>query len=113
MLSYFPELLYLAPFSALLIRIAVAVILGILALDGIRGDNVWARASGVVSGLAALFLFVGALTQPMALIALLAVTESLMRNERALPKSTLWLSLVMSFTLLITGAGPLAFDLPL
>lgn len=113
MLSYFPELLYLAPFSALIIRIAVAVILGTIALRGIRGENTWTRASGVVTGLAALLLFVGALTQPMALIALLAITESLMRNEHALPKSTLWLALVMSFTLLITGAGPLAFDLPL
>lgn len=113
MLSYFPELLYLAPFAALIIRIAVATILGIIALHGIRAENTWTRASGVVTGLAALFLLAGALTQPMALIALLSLVESLARADRPLPKSTLWLALVMSVTLLITGPGPFAFDLPL
>lgn len=113
MLSYFPELLYLAPFSGLLIRVAVAVVLGMIALQGIRAKDTWTRASGVVTGLAALFLFAGALTQPMALIALLSIIESLVRIDRTLPKSTLWLALVMSLTLLLTGPGPFAFDLPL
>ncbi len=113
MLSFFPELLYLAPFSGLLIRIALAVVLGMIALHGVRAENTWTRASGVVTGLAALFLFAGALTQPMALIAILTIAESLLRSDRALPKSTLWLALVMSVTLLVTGPGPFAFDLPL
>ena len=113
MLSYFPELLYLAPFAATLIRVAVAVVLGMIALEYIRTENTWARASGVVSGLAALFLLAGALTQPMALIASLTIIESLARSEKPLPKSTLWLTLIMSLSLLITGAGPFAFDLPL
>ncbi len=112
MLSYFPELLYLAPFAGLLIRIAVAVILGKIALENLRKEDIWTRASGVVTGLAALFLFVGALTQPMALIAILTLIESLARGSST-PKSTLWLTLVMSITLLITGPGPFAFDLPL
>jgi hypothetical protein len=113
MLSYFPELLYLAPFAGVLLRLAVALVLGTLALHALRGENIWMRLSGVVSGLAALFLIAGALTQPMALIALLSIIESLVRGDRALPKSTLGLALVMSVALLITGPGPFAFDLPL
>lgn len=113
MLSFFPELLYLAPFAGFIVRIAVAVVLGAIALHSVRVGNIWTRASGVVSGLAALFLFAGALTQPMALIALLSIGESLLRADRPLPKSTLWLALVMSITLLLTGPGPFAFDLPL
>lgn len=112
MLSYFPELLYLAPFAALMIRIAVAIILGMIAYHGLRAENMWERGSAVVSGLAALFLFVGALTQPMALIAIISIAESLMRGG-SLPRSTLWLALVMGVTLLLTGPGPFAFDLPL
>jgi len=113
MLSSFPELLYLAPFSAFFIRIAVAIILAKLALEAVRMEGIWTRASGLITGLAALFLFVGAFTQPMALIGLISIAESLMRSTGALPKSSLWLALVMTASLLVTGAGPFAFDLPL
>ena len=113
MLSYFPELLYLAPFSAFVIRITVAIVLGMIAYRGLRAGSLWERGSALVSGLAALFLFAGALTQPMALIASLTVIESLVRSEKPFPKSTLWLALIMSLSLVITGAGPFAFDLPL
>jgi len=114
MLSLFPELLFLSPFAAFLIRVSIACLLAYAASKHITDSSNTVRAIAVVQGILAILLLVGAYTQVAALIAFLFALISLFTPRwRVYPKSTLALAAAMSFTLLLTGAGPFAFDLPL
>lgn len=117
MLSLFPELLFLAPFAALLIRIAAAIVFARIAYHHLAHDErIWVKAFGLIeAGIAAMFL-VGFLTQLAALMGVI-VLGILSRLEGAsrptLPQTAWWLILVLCSSLIVLGAGPFAFDLPL
>lgn len=114
MLSLFPELLFLSPFAALFIRIAIAITLGYVSYDHIQRGGSYFLSLGILEAALVLMLFTGFYTQAAALTALvLAIAMLFMPNVRTFPQSTLALIAVMCATLLLTGAGPLAFDLPL
>lgn len=114
MLSLFPELLFLSPFAAFLIRISVGALLGYAAYRHFSDTALSIRILAGVQAIAAALMIVGAHTQAVAIFALLlALTSLATENRRIYPKTTLALAAVMAFTLTITGPGPFAFDLPL
>ncbi|MFZ2886756.1 MAG: hypothetical protein WA021_02975 [Minisyncoccia bacterium] len=114
MLSLFPELLYLSPMAAFLIRIAVGLLLAYAAYRHMSDTALWVRILAGVQAISAVLLFVGAYTQAIALFAfVLAILSLATTNRRIYPVSTLLLGAVLAFTLILTGPGPFAFDLPL
>lgn len=114
MLSFFPELLFLSPLAALVIRLTLA---------GLFAHDAWQRLyspekniMSIVSSLAVSICFcIGLWTQLIALLTALTLIVSLFvpRMRLHYPSSTLFLASIMALTLLLTGAGPFAFDLPL
>lgn len=114
MLSLFPELLFLAPLAAFLIRVTVGILLAYAAFRHLSDSLLMMRIVGGVQAILATLLILGTYTQAAALIALIFALISLTTSKhRVYPRSTLALAAIMAFTLLITGAGPFAFDLPL
>ena len=114
MLSVFPELLFLAPFSALIIRIALGSVFMYCALRHTGNPDNVLRAVGVAEGVIAALLIAGAWTQPAAIVGMFTIGVWLwFPRFRSVPLSTAFLSLILALTLIITGAGPLAFDWPL
>lgn len=114
MLSAFPSILFLAPFSAFLLRVALALVL-LFAVS-----KHWKRAETTFRVLAATELAVaisigaGAWTQVGALIAAVIVIYWIfMPSARPISFIAVLLSLVLCLSLIITGAGPFAFDWPL
>ncbi|MCE9541666.1 hypothetical protein K8R03_03895 [Candidatus Kaiserbacteria bacterium] len=114
MLSLFPQLLFLAPFSALIIRLALFAFLAYTAWKHVsRRDSFLGTWSIVEIGVAAA-LGIGLWVQVAALAALVLVLLALfVPSMRILPSSTLLLMCVLSLSLFVTGAGAFAFDLPL
>jgi hypothetical protein len=114
MLSLFPELLFLAPFSALVLRIALAATLAYSAWRHEMSRETLVRLLGAVELGIAASLALGWGAQAGAVLAAATVAASLaIPRVRALPPSTLWLLLALSLSILVTGAGAFAFDLPL
>lgn len=114
MLSLLPELLFLAPLSAFIIRVVVGISLGIVAYRHILVPTTILRVIGIIEGVTALLLIVGAYTQGAAIVAFLLIGTSIFLPAwRKFPRSTLLLLGILSFSLILTGAGPFAFDLPL
>ena len=114
MLSLFPEILFLAPFSALLIRVATAAIFGYAASKHLTEPDMTLRALGTTEGVCALLLFLGLYAQAAALLGIaLFFIHAFLPRARVLPTSSGLLLLVLCISLLVTGPGPLAFDLPL
>ena len=113
-LSLFPQILFLAPFSATLIRVALAILLAYVAWDYLSRADMPSRAAGLVKLTLAAALFAGAWTQISALIAALMIAVALIKPSLSiLPRSTLALAFIMALSLVFTGAGVFAFDLPL
>lgn len=114
MLSLFPELLFLAPFSAFVIRVVTGLFLARIAYRHVRVSTNTVRIIGIIEGVMCILLVVGAYTQAASLVAAIMITISLCApTYRTLPRSTLILLLVLALSLIFTGAGPFAFDLPL
>lgn len=114
MLTLFPSLLFLGPFSAFLIRLAVAGTFGYLAFRHVISPGFALKVLSIVEGVAAVLLFTGGYTQAAALLCIALVILHLFSGTiRRLPRSTLILIGIMSLSLLLTGPGPFAFDLPL
>lgn len=114
MLSLFPEMLFLAPFSALLIRLALAVLLAYAAWQHVTVRDLTIRSLSFVEAILAAALIVGAWTQGIAILAfILLALHALIPRLRLFATSTVLLALVICASLVVTGAGPLAFDLPL
>lgn len=113
MLSLFPELLFLAPLSAFLIRLAVSIAMGYLAYRHAIMPGAAFKILCIVEGVAAVLLIAGGYTQAAALVGLILVGVNLLTPARILPRSTLLLLGLMCLSLLMTGAGAFAFDLPL
>jgi hypothetical protein len=125
MLSLFPELLFLAPLSALLIRVVVAITFGYSASRHLSHTGWTTRIFGILEGLCAAFCFVGLYTQGAALLGFaLCIFTIVIPRYRTLPLSTIFLLATLSVSLLVTGPGPftltvydvvlpVSFDLPL
>lgn len=114
MLSLFPELLFLAPLAAFVIRVTVGLMLGFAAYRHVIIPQTNLRIFGIVEGVVAVLLMAGAYTQAAALVSAILIAIALfVPVYRTFPRSTLALLIVMSLSLVITGAGPFAFDLPL
>ena len=114
MLSLFPEILFLAPFSALIIRVAVAALLAYAAWTHVAERNATVRALSFFEGLVGAAILVGAWTQAAAILAaIFFVLPFVSSRMRLFATSTLLVALVLCASLIVTGAGALAFDLPL
>lgn len=114
MLSLFPQILFLAPFSAFLIRVALALLLAYAAWKHSSSDEVPLRLVGILEIAAAGTLLAGAWVQGVALAAFVGTAIGFVFPRlRIYPVSTTLLSLVMLLSLVVTGAGVFAFDLPL
>lgn len=114
MLSLFPQILFLAPLSATLIRIALAIIFGYAAWRHFSRPETTSRAFGVFEIVLASALFVGFWTQAAAILSgLLIVANMFSGHPKLYVKTTLLLALVMCISLLVTGAGAFALDMPL
>ena len=133
MLSLFPGILFLAPFSATLLRLGAGVAfiyVGYMLLmerDEILKVRlplighpalwmVW--TTGIVTALDGLALLVGFGTQIAAVVGMIIALKHISLSKRygsvrPLARSTYALLFLICLTLLITGAGPMGFDLPL
>ena len=114
MLSVFPELLFLSPFAALLIRVALSAIFAYSAWQRFHDPRSLLKTYGAIDAALAILLLAGAYTQLAAIVGIICTFAWLVSPSiRPLPLSTAALALVMSLSLLIMGAGPFAYDLPL
>ncbi|OGG57932.1 hypothetical protein A2853_03325 [Candidatus Kaiserbacteria bacterium RIFCSPHIGHO2_01_FULL_55_17] len=114
MLTIFPEILFLSPLAPFLIRIALAVLFGSVSWSHVQRLDALVRTLAVLEAAIAVLLAVGAWTQPAALVASAIVVLWLaLPNMRATAVSTALLALIMALSLVVTGAGAFAFDLPL
>ena len=115
MLSLFPDILFLAPFSIFLIRIALAMTLAYSAHGIIsRMTPKAVRACLAYGNYSCNYRRVGAWTQAAALGASLIIGATLaLPRLRNVALGTALLALVMAITLIVTGPGSLSFDLPL
>jgi hypothetical protein len=114
MLSLFPQILFLSPFAALLIRLSLTILMTLAAWKHLNRPDGISRAWSVLEIAAATGLCIGIWTQGVALLSFIGVATGIaVPRLRAYPLSTTLLSLVMLATLVVTGAGALAFDLPL
>lgn len=114
MLSVFPDILFLAPFSALLIRIALALVLVFAGRKHLSGAGTTLRVLAAVEVATAISVGAGAWTQIGALAGMFITLFWFVRPAtRPVSFIAALLSLVLCVSLLLTGAGPFAFDLPL
>ncbi len=114
MFTTFSELLFLTPLSATLIRSTLAIVMAHSAWKHTATSTRLSLAFAIVEAATAVLLFVGAIAQPAALAAAFVLTTILLFSQiRTLPRSTILLALAMSLSVLVTGAGAIAFDLPL
>ncbi|MBI5470298.1 hypothetical protein HY968_03195 [Candidatus Kaiserbacteria bacterium] len=133
MLSLFPQILFLAPLALTLLRVVLAIYLAYIAwyllsrhaeiehaelpiIGHARHGILWLSAISI-SAIAAL-LFIGAWTQVVAIFATVISLKQLVFYKRLkeilpFPPSTCILLLCISLTLIVSGAGGFAFDLPL
>ena len=111
MLSIFPSILFLAPFSALLIRLALAIVFSMGGWKHFSDKNLWLALLEII---VAVSVAVGVSTQIAAIAGAIIIGVWLfVPRLRPFAKETVFLSLVLCLSLIITGAGALAFDLPL
>ncbi|OGG52393.1 hypothetical protein A3H16_01245 [Candidatus Kaiserbacteria bacterium RIFCSPLOWO2_12_FULL_53_8] len=132
MLSLFPQLLFLAPFSATLLRIAAAVVFFSIAwthwqkreqLGDIEfivvGKGTWIPTfAAALEFLIAVGLFLGMYVQLVAILGALAALKALIWKRRysvmiPISRTASALVFVICLSLVFTGAGAFAFDLPL
>lgn len=114
MLSALPGLLFLAPVSAFLIRAAIGIALIYAARRHFADTEQPRRALAAAEFVLALALLVGAWTQVAAIAAGIIVAAWLFAPRLSpLPRAASLLALVMCLSLIVTGAGAFAVDLPL
>lgn len=114
MLSVFPGILFLAPLSAFLIRVALALVLAHAARKHFSSTENTFRFLAVTELVAAISIGAGAWTQAGALAGVfLSLSWLYLPNTRPVSLIATLLILVLCLSLILTGAGPLAFDMPL
>jgi len=114
MLNVFPELLFLAPLAAVLIRGAVAAIFILAALAHYKKGVSHLLVLAALEVLTGILLAIGLYTQVATILGVILIGIWLWSpSTRIFPMSTVLLSLVLALSLLVTGSGPISFDLPL
>jgi len=132
MLSLFPQLLFLAPTGTSLLRIAAGLTYLFLAywhgkkireLSDVKfivvGKGTWIIYVAILfEGITGALLFTGYLTQAAAIAGALMALKSLIWSKRypqffPLNRAASALLLAICLSLIVSGAGSFAFDLPL
>ena len=114
MLSLFPQILFLSPLAPFAIRVVLALFAASAAWRHLSSTDPLLKGISVLEIALAAALLSGAWTQAGALAGFGFTALGLaFPRIRAYPISTTLLSLVMLATLIVTGAGAFAFDLPL
>ena len=114
-LSIFPSLLTFGLIAPLLLRLAVGVLRLFAGLERYRKDYQWLSIFYIVSSV---LIIIGLYTQIAALVSLACIAFDYYLEKKAdkLSREKVALTIVMSvilISLLFTGPGFLAFDLPL
>src|SRR3989344_2671511 len=132
MLSVFPEILFLAPLSATILRAAVACIFFYSATMQVResaalaetpvpifGKGMWIVRMFIISDtVIGVMLLTGSFTQVAAIFGMIGAAVALIwmptyLERTHLSRGTVVLTFIILLSLLLTGAGSFAFDLPL
>ena len=122
MLSLFPSLLSWSQISPLIIRLTVGITLAYFGYMKIRGRGESSGSNSVTYGwielFVSIFLIIGLFTQLAALVNAIILIIKLgfkARDGKLLSDGVNYyiLLLVMCVSLMVTGAGFLAFDMPL
>lgn len=122
MLSIFPSLLSYQELSPFLIRLVLGITLAYFGYRKIKGRGQSSGSNSVLYGaveiLVSIFILIGLYTQLAALINVIILAIKLAfkaRNKQLLTDGINYyiLLLVMAISLMVTGAGWWAFDLPL
>lgn len=119
MLSIFPSLLAYEQLSPFLIRITLALVLIYWAYQGLKSEQgIWKKVANVIEGLVGVLILLGLWTQVAALIAAVGLLVCLIgkiRNRAFLTDGVNYVLIlfVLAVSLLFSGAGAFAFDLPL
>jgi uncharacterized membrane protein YphA (DoxX/SURF4 family) len=112
--SLFPQILFLAPFSALMMRMAIGFIIGSAGWSRISAARTpLYRILALLEILVAIAVVLGVYTQASALVAAAILCAWLARPRiSSYPSSTIALALIMAVSLIITGPGPFGIDFP-
>lgn len=114
MLSLFPEILFLSPLAPFLIRVALGILFAFAAWAHLKRPDFTSRTFSIVEFVIAAALTAGAWTQPASLLGSIVVAVWFFQpTSRVYTMSTILLALTMALSLIVTGAGAFAFDLPL
>ena len=118
MLSLFPQLLFLSPFAALIIRLTTAGVFAYVAWSHFtQKEKVWVRYFSAFEILVATLLFIGLYTQLAAFVSLVVLAImwkfELFGYNTPTRGITFLLMFVLCLSLTVMGAGPFALDLPL
>lgn len=114
MLSVFPEILFLSPLAPLLLRASLGALFALAAWKHAQYPGIASRALGTIELALAIALVAGAWTQPAAILGSAVILVWLFRKEsRVYEASAIMLALAISLSLVVTGPGAFAFDLPL
>ena len=114
MLAMFPQILFLAPLAAFVIRLALALLFAYSSWKHASAASSLLRFFALLEIAVAAALVAGASTQLVALVAALLLAASFFRADLAVSTRTATLlALAMCASLFLTGAGAFAVDLPL
>lgn len=122
MLTIFPNLLDYSFYVPLVLRLFLGLyffVYGMHALGRIERSSSGYRGSrahfngftGSLAVLSAVSIIIGFLTQAGAILAMILSVYLYLHNHHR--RAAAYLLFAMSFSLLLSGAGPLAFDVPL
>ena len=114
-LTIFPVLLTYGLFAPLLLRLTVGILRLLAGVEKYKKGNKWLS---VLNVLTSILLIIGLYTQIVAIIAILLIKFDFYMERKAgsLSREKTALSIIMItilISLLVTGPGFLAFDLPL
>ncbi len=114
MLALLPQILFLGTFAATLIRVVLALMFAFNAWSNVSKPDTVVRGYALLEIAVAAALIVGAWTQAVAILGCVMLGIALVFAQfRVWPRSTVVLMFVMALTLVVTGPGAFAFDLPL
>ena len=112
MLSLFPYVLSYGIFAPALLRFALVGVLGLAAWHHLEAPDARARFLGIAETVAAALLLAGLWTQAAALVAAIIAGIWFFFPTKTYAVSTIFLAFTIALSLILLGAGKIAFDLP-
>jgi len=114
-LSIFPDLLTFGLVGPLLLRIAVIIFITYLSLDRLKEKNILIAIPSIITGI---LILLGLYTQIAAILGIIVISSDYMINKGSTQFGTerkllYGIVKIILLSLLVTGPGFLAFDLPL